>query len=397
MPAAPAPRRGAPQGDPRLHLRAGAGAAQPADRALLRRLLHHRRLVLLRALWERTAELGPPSPHFTAAWRLLEAAEHRSPAAVRRVLLYPTVGLRLAAALSAPEGPRASALAGFGEIACAAAVAARVPAVHRLAPPSDSAVLPGLGRFTAIGGELTLPYARAAVRPRRLPGAAARLDDVEPLHAADGTPTGVRTDRRTWSARFGAALGALTAVDAAGAAEVRSLLQCVLPLPEPPRGGGHSSMTLRAAPGAVFTTLPADAHSFAAVLVHEIQHTKLALLDVLRPLHTARNRERYEVGWRSDPRPVEAALQGTFAHLALAELWHRLATGRPPRAAAVPRSHEAWQQTARTLAQLRESAELTYEGRQFVRGMVLRHTRLGRGLRRRRPAGVALPETVIAT
>ncbi|WP_019545068.1 aKG-HExxH-type peptide beta-hydroxylase [Streptomyces sulphureus] len=397
MPAAPTPRRSAPQGDPRLHLRAGAGAAQPADRALLRRLLHHRRLVLLRALWERTAELGPPSPHFTAAWRLLEAAEQRNPAAVRRVLLYPTVGLRLAAALSAPERPGASAPAGFGEIACAAAVAARVPAVHRLAPPSDSAVLPGLGRFAAPGGELTLPHVRAAVRPRRLPGAAARLDDVEPLHTADGTPTGVRTDRRTWSARFGAALGVLSAVDAEGGAEVRSLLQCVLPLPEPPHGGGHSSMTLRAAPGAVFTTLPADAYSFAAVLVHEVQHTKLALLDVLRPLHTARNHERYEVGWRSDPRPVEAVLQGTFAHLALAELWHRLATGPTARAAAVPCSHEAWQQTARTLAQLRDSNELTYEGRQFVRGMVLRHTRLGRGLRRRRPARVALPETVIAT
>jgi uncharacterized protein len=57
------------------------------------------------------------------------------------------------------------------------------------------------------------------------------------------------------------------------------------------------------------------------MIVHEFQHSVLgALLDVCK-LYDHRFSPRLTVGWRQDPRPLEGALQGTFAHAAMARMW----------------------------------------------------------------------------
>ncbi len=61
------------------------------------------------------------------------------------------------------------------------------------------------------------------------------------------------------------------------------------------------------------------------MLVHEVQHSKLAVLGGVVRLDHESAEAVFRVGWRSDPRPLGAVVQGTYAHLALADLWGRLA------------------------------------------------------------------------
>jgi uncharacterized protein len=102
------------------------------------------------------------------------------------------------------------------------------------------------------------------------------------------------------------------------------------------------------------------------MLVHEFQHSKLgALLDLL-DLIPAGTDDRIMVGWRPVPRPIEAALQGTYAHLGIADVWRRRAERRPddPDAAANFRMYRDW--TATAIAELRTGNRLTSTGARFV-------------------------------
>jgi HEXXH motif-containing protein len=68
-------------------------------------------------------------------------------------------------------------------------------------------------------------------------------------------------------------------------------------------------------------TVPADADGLAVLLVHEFQHVKLGeVLELCDPSDPT-TRIRLRVPWRPDPRPVEGVLQGTYAHLAIADIW----------------------------------------------------------------------------
>ncbi|MEH1102955.1 aKG-HExxH-type peptide beta-hydroxylase, partial [Micromonospora sp. CPCC 205561] len=179
---------------------------------------------------------------------------------------------------------------------------------------------------------------------------ASRLDDA----AAD------RLDRLT-----GQAWRWLTDRLPAHARGLAALLRSLVPLTPPPSGHPVSA-TSRAALGAIAVSVPADAQTLALLLVHELQHTKLgALLDLL-PLHAPGGPARYRAPWRSDPRPVGALLQGAYAHLGVAEVW-RCRRHEGVRGAF---EYAYWrEQTARAVAQLAGSAELTDDGRAFVAGM----------------------------
>ncbi|WP_461019699.1 aKG-HExxH-type peptide beta-hydroxylase [Streptomyces daliensis] len=319
----------------------------------------------------------------------------------------------------APSGPSAlapsrepfeQALLRFGAVAVAVALHARTG--FRITLPTDEGrlVLPGIGTYEAhaprvrlVAGPrslrltpegrrsgllLTRPYSRAAGVGWRglstLPGSRARLDDSGPYRlrgrggpvprggararggeGARGTPAG------PWLTRWCSALALLESADPARAAEVASLTRALVPLDPSP--GGVSSATLRAAPWAVLTGLPDSAPDMAEVLVHEIQHSKLAVLGDLAPLHHAGEEAVYRVAWRLDPRPFSGVLQGTYAHLALADLWDRIAErpGATPAARAAARGHreEYREQVAEALPILLESGQLTCTGREFAIGM----------------------------
>lgn len=365
-------------------------------------MVHHHRLLLLKSLHERVSAEQDTLPaaalrDFAAHWALLERAERHSRRGTRRALAYPTVGSRLVRALYArePETFRAG-LALTGQIAAAAALRSGCAFDLVLPAPEGELALPGIGGYDCPAGELRLKAdADADARPEparvpaRLPGGDTVLDDVDPFHAPPGGGLSQLPAAHTgsasewWAPLWREAMDLLFAADPQRAREVAALTRCLVPLAVNPDGSRDPySATLRAAPGAVLTTPPEDAAALAEVLVHEIQHTKLAVLCDLTPLYRSGGPAVHKVPWRTDPRPVGGLLQGTFAHLALADLWHRMAgirrTGVPAsaRRAALSRHRDYCEQVAEVLPELAESAELTDNGREFVSGMTVHHGRL---------------------
>ncbi|EST29405.1 aKG-HExxH-type peptide beta-hydroxylase [Streptomyces niveus] len=405
-----APVAGAFRVPPDALLRIAATRQRSCDLDLLHAALHSRRLVLLKALLARVGrgELPPPArAAFDRDWRLLELAESPAPAAARRLLDYPAVGGWIVDALNSP-GPDGltAALHPLGGIAVGTALrtGARLDTV--LPTAGGRLVLPGVGAQDARAarvrirsgphGTLLTPVGNTArsvfLRPDGrgagagwsclavLPGSAGRLDDLGTgdTLVPDAAP---RPDRAAWLTRWRAAIALLASADPWRAAEVTRLVRSVVPMT--PAGGGASSGTLRAAPWAVHTALPDTARRFAEVLVHELAHSKLAVLTDLVALHHADGSAVHHVPWRKDPRPLDGVLQGTYAHLALADLWSRVAErpGATPAARHVARARreEYRAQVADALTVLLDSHQLTEHGVRFTVSMKQHLTSLGRG------------------
>ncbi|MET4924263.1 HEXXH motif-containing putative peptide modification protein [Streptomyces sp. PSRA5] len=392
-------------------VRLAATRQRTSDIDLLQAALHSRRLVLLKALLARVERAGLPADAraaFDRDWGLLARAESPAPAAARRILDYPAVGGWVVDALNAP-GPDglAAALHPLGGIAVGTALrtGARLDTVL---PTADGRlVLPGTGVHDARAsrvrirsgprGTLLTPVGHPArsvlLRPDGrgagagwqslavLPGSTGRLDDLGTGHAPAVDVTR-RPDRALWLTRWRAAVSLLKSADPWRAAEVTRLVRSVVPMAPVDKGAeGASSGTLRAAPWAVHTALPDTARRFAEVLVHELAHSKLAVLADLVALHHADGEAVHRVAWRADPRPLDGVLQGTYAHLALADLWSRVAErpGASPaaRRAARTRREEYRAQVADALPVLFDSHQLTEQGARFVVSMKQHLTSLG--------------------
>ncbi|MFC7219884.1 HEXXH motif-containing putative peptide modification protein [Streptomyces polyrhachis] len=359
--------------------RLGSTRPGPGDVADWECWLHHRRLLLLRAVHEQTTRPGTPAAAraaFACAWSRLERAERASPAAVRELLGYPATGNRLSRLLRVAGGELVAETAEFAELAA------------RHDPATATAAAPALPRLPTARGLLD------RVDPHRTPRDAAgrpRWPVATPAEAP-AVP---------WLAQWEQALRWLGAVDPARAAEVRALTRSLVPLRRAPGPGSGTpnSATGRAAPGAVLCVPQPDAPALAALLVHEIQHTKLAILFDVLPLYRPGGAAHHRVAWRLDDRPVQAVLQGTYAHLGLADLWHRVAcaaferppagaedarSGFPGRTVAQSEAHDRCEdyreQVGQALALLHRTAELTPAGVSFVQGMADHHARLGSGV-----------------
>ncbi|MFF9014834.1 aKG-HExxH-type peptide beta-hydroxylase [Streptomyces sp. NPDC014870] len=397
-----------------------------ADGALLRSALHARRLLLLKALLvrvqrDREAIDAAVFRRFAQSWHLLERVEGSHPAVVREVLDYPMTGAWLAATLVAPAG---SALDGhlgrLESLAVTAALRADRPLDLAVEAPDGFLSLPGVGRQAARSGRVRIKAASRVARihsedstataptvllltDRRsgtlvgrgqdwqglatLPDSGARLDDVDPYRVPPGG-VGVpprtaaargETDPDVWLARWRAGHALLARTDPGRAAEVRRALRAVVPLA--PHGHRSLGATLRSAPGAVLTSVPAGAQDMAETLVHELHHSKLATLHELVPLYRQGRAAVHRVGWRPDARPISGVLQGAYAHLALTDLWRRAATAhavpRPWRSSAGQQFDHIHDQVGEALAILLESDELTSEGREFAQQMRRHHASLG--------------------
>lgn len=358
---------------------------------------------------------------------------------VRALLRHPFIGpwardtLRALGPGSAPgrDGrEQARALAHFGALAAAAAARAGVSYSLRLTAHGGVLALPSLGTLHTGGpgsktevsivhrrGLLTLrrrgetdvlvrpqsgtgawsesaAWTSAYTLPGLVPGSAAvPLDDLDPYRTARGGPrpdtlsgpaTLEEADRKHWLHTWSGTAAALATGGEHRLAESVTLLRCLVPLAAPPGSvpggtGGSCSGTRREAFGAVLSSAPATATAFAATLVHEIQHTKLAALSDMMTLHHASPARRHFAPWRPDPRPYDGLLQGAYSHLALADFFQRSAL-----AATLPaRRDAAWAQHARCQAQvgavlpaLVGSGDLTVRGRQFVDRMVEVYERL---------------------
>ncbi|MEV7420609.1 HEXXH motif-containing putative peptide modification protein [Streptomyces sp. NPDC089919] len=358
-------------------LRALASTEPSAEGArLLGEVRRSKRLLLLRAILD-----AAPGTESAEHWALLEEAERQDPAAVRDVLHYPATGVwaeETLRRLHAPGG-RAPApdLGHLGALAAAAALRAGISFKSVLRPVQGRLVLPTLGLLRpARPGPVTLtegawdPADPAALPLHALPGGHTALDDLDPYRATAGPPAQLRPARRLtprghrrWDAQWSAALTLLDRYDPARAGEAAGLLRSIVPLAGACRSTGA---TQPAAPGSVLVRVQSPP-ALAATLVHEIQHGKLAVLGDLLALHTADRTPRHWAPWRSDPRPFEGLLHGTYAHLALARYWQRAALYGARAAWAAHARYRA--QVAAVLPALQESRQLTPAGREFTAAM----------------------------
>ncbi|MFH7593837.1 HEXXH motif-containing putative peptide modification protein [Streptomyces racemochromogenes] len=380
-PTAPAPGSGAPPPAALARFAVGAPVLEalastepsPEGTRLVGDVRRSKRLLLLRAVLD-----AAPGPQAGEWWGLLEDAERQDPHAVRDVLHYPSTGVwaeETLRRLHAPHGP-APDLGHLGALAVAAALRAGIGFKTTLRPAHGRLALPTLGLLLPDRpGPLALTersWDTSDVLPLHpLPGGRTSLDDLDPYRApAPGHPAPVRPARRLtpkghrrWDTQWTGALTLLERYDAARADEAGRLLRSLVPL-----GGGSRSngATLPAAAGSLLARGQSPP-ALAATLVHEVQHGKLAALTDVLTLHTADRTPCHWAPWRTDPRPLEGLLHGTYAHLALAGYWQR---------AALYGARGAWARHARTRAQvaavlpvLRGHPRLTATGRQFVEAM----------------------------
>ncbi|MFJ3302946.1 aKG-HExxH-type peptide beta-hydroxylase [Streptomyces sp. NPDC086549] len=227
-----------------------------------------------------------------------------------------------------------------------------------------------------------------------LPGLAAGaepmpLDDLDPYrvpprepdqYALSGPAGPDDAERKRWLQIWSGTAAELRTGGELRLAEALAIVRCVVPLDMPPGAGGRGSCsaTRREAFGALLSSPPATPVAFAATLVHEVQHTKLAALSEMVELHHADPEARYFAPWRPDPRPYDGLLQGAYSHLALADFFQRRALAAGP-----ARAEAAWAQYARYHAQvgaalpaLVGSPDLTTVGRRFVDEMAATHERM---------------------
>ncbi|MFB7762983.1 aKG-HExxH-type peptide beta-hydroxylase [Streptomyces xiamenensis] len=378
---------------------------------------HTRRLLLFRVLLDALdSDALPPGRRAAAREHgaLLEAADRAAPRQARRVMFYPLTGPWAETCVRQLDRgtPDHRDIDHLGPVAAAAAARAGLTFRTRVTPHHDGIALPTLGllrhagpaRWAELHGRRdTLTIRPLGARPAELRRDAAGhwhshdprwsplptlsggprpvlLDDLDPCRATPGaaTPAGPPHQRAHWRAMWRRALPLLRLGGAARAADL-ALLDCVVPLPGPTATGRHTSHTRDGAFGAVLASPPPSPELFAAGLVHELQHAKLAALTELVALHTADDTSRHWAPWRPDPRPFDGLLHGAYAHLALAALWQRLALTRENPLA----RDDAWAAHARCAAQvgavlpvLRGARPLTDPGRAFVKAMTARHSRL---------------------
>ena len=104
------------------------------------------------------------------------------------------------------------------------------------------------------------------------------------------------------------------------------------------------------------------------LLVHEMQHVKLTALCDLMDLFDPDDSNTYQVPWRPDPRPVDGVLNGTYAYLAVGELWRSRSRER---AGSQARGQflECRSRAEHGIGILLNGRALTPAGERFVQGM----------------------------
>jgi uncharacterized protein len=284
--------------------------------------------------------------------------------------------------------------------ALAAAAAIRTGLDARLAVPVRDGYLhlPTLGRLTTGDGPATLVTGSGwftvhtprgdlvvklaspppeplwqPVRTLNAHGTTIALEDTDPYRDSHQWPP---TDRLTaaeaaaWQDRYEQAWDLIACDYPAYAPGLAAGLRAITPLAGD-KHGDEISAASRHAPGAIGAALPDDAGTLALLLIHEFQHVKLAALLDLFDLCDRAERRLFYAPWRPDPRPLTGLLQGTYAHVAVADYWrvrrHRL---DGPEAEAAATEFALWrEQTATAVETLASSGGLTALGVRFVDGI----------------------------
>lgn len=367
-------------------LAAGYGDADAM--AALRAVGESRNRDLILSVLERARRAGA---HSRQTWEAVDAVESAAPEAFRTVLMHPYVRVWAERALTglAAAPPDVRVLGRLRAIALAAAARGGVELELDVAVHGDTLSLPTLGSYTLDGdaAEVTVRVSGGQVglsrparrRRRRIlgeGGLVTALEDADPYRDCHRWPiadTLPEADVRAWRRRFRQAWRLIEQEHADYAPALRAGLQTVVPLARPAEG--LISATSRQAFGSVAIALPDSAQDLALLLIHEFQHTKLWALMEMFELFDPADRCRFEVPWRPDKRPVEAVLQGVYAHAAVVEVWHdRWSRGAPgPAAAAAGAAFVFWREgLARVLEDLLDSGALRPLGTRLIEPLAQR-------------------------
>jgi uncharacterized protein len=356
-------------------LAAGFGSAEAV------RVLARNQAEIGRTLLALLAHEGPQHDRrFAESWDLLVAASAQSPAGVARLFAHPYLrawAVPLVRHLRDGDASEAD-LHHLEALAASAAVHAGLDVRVPLPVRDGVAPLPTFGSITG-GTDRIWLHAATAVQQVDQPthsvdaaGLRLAIEDTDPYRACHGQ-IAQRLDPPAvarWSAALSDALGYLDAYLPEFAPTLRAGLTTLVPL-RPTADGSLRSSTARDAFGAVGLALPQDPTLLPLLLVHEFQHVKLGALLDMAELYDATDTALYHTRWRTDPRPLEGLLQGTYAHLAVTAFWR---VRRTQLTGVARREAEAnfarWREaTAEALDTLTHSGSLTGLGVRLARSL----------------------------
>jgi uncharacterized protein len=357
-------------------------------------------LAITRALVVAVAKRSGPRGPAAAGWALLSRLDRTAAEAVRSVLAHPYT--RVWAVRCLNPHPSDADPAHLGNLAAAAAIRANADAEITVSVRNGFVVLPTLGAVdlggTGAGSAVLSTTAKGftvrgtsgSVTMRRVdlvtgsaslawrPSHVLELDSLR-VHLEDQDP---HRDCHLWSpeeALSGLAVGswrrsmanALRLIHSEVPGHIMGIhngLYLITPL-APDLLGHQRSATARDAFGAIAVAF-AEESELAVMVVHELQHIKMGAVLDLVDLFDPGYEQRITVGWRTDPRPLEGVMQGTYAHLAVADVWRARSAHVSPgqlRAEELYQQYRGW--TAAAIDAMSATGALTPAGRRFVSRM----------------------------
>jgi uncharacterized protein len=345
-----------------------------------------------------------------AAWEILTRLDAAHSPALDAVLAHPYIRAWGVQFLPGPAGSPRALLKGndpadrdvmhLASIAAAAAIRAGIsaeldvpvrngflhlPTLGRLRVPLDTTpslvVATGADRFAA-----RLPEGERAVtvnspepqpdwepvRVLQAAGSAVRLEDTDPYRDCHQWPPAQRVpeaEMGQWHLLYRQSWDLIAREFPQYLPGLATGLTTITPLVKDTRGR-EISAAARQAFGSVAIALPDSPDTLAMLLMHEFQHIKLGALLDLFDLCDRNDTRAFYAPWRDAPRPLEALLQGTYAHIAVTEFWRtrRQAPSSETKTAAA--RFAIWRaQTSAAADTLAGSGSLTPLGVRFVDGM----------------------------
>lgn len=174
-----------------------------------------------------------------------------------------------------------------------------------------------------------------------------------------------------WTSALGRAWEHLTTHHRAAALVVGAATSVVVPQ-EGHDDTRHVSSSNSDGFGVIGLSFTEDLPTLAVGLVHETRHNLLSAALTAVELHDDDDTARFYAGWRDDPRPVGALLQGACAFAAVTDFWRREhevdADARVRRRSALEVTRW-WTFTRDAVDQLRASGQLTSLGSSFLDGL----------------------------
>jgi uncharacterized protein len=338
-----------------------------------------------RALLATVADRGALDPLTQSAWELLAHLDEVAPDSVDAVLAHPYIrpwAINLLRTGNMAETGYLAAVASAAAVDAGVDWTLRVPTRHgRLHLPSVGSMPTGDAPIVEVstsvsgfevrsGGDVVVikgednrwqPTRHVVIGSRRL-----ILEDHDPYRSCHAWFLGRPLDddeAAAWRDGIAAAWDIVGAEVPHRTAGILIGLRAVAPL-ELDATGRLRSSTARDAFGA-FAVAAAPPESLAVMLVHEFQHSVLGAILDNYALFDRAYRTSLRVAWRTDPRPIEGALQGTYAHFAVAEMW-RARAERTGDAAARTKAEQYLGWTIEAADTLLTSSALTPLGSRLV-------------------------------